>query len=172
MEAIKKITGGIGVVSEWAGKIWSFMIVFLVLMVCFEVMMRYVFNAPTQYTYDISYMANAVFISMGFAYVMLHRNHIRVDVLYNRYPPRAKLVFDLVLTLIIFFPFFTQLVISTIGDVVYAWDVGEKTSVTYWYAPTAPYKTLVAIGIILLIVQGAANFVEDLMSLVKVGKKS
>lgn len=168
---IKNICNSIGLVSQWSGRIWSFLVVFMILIITFDVTMRYIFNKPTQWAYDVSYMLLATFISMGFCFVMRHRNHVRVDVLYSHLSPRGKLIVDLLFTLIIFFPLFFKLTMVTFSDVLYALEVNEKTAVTYWYTPTAPYKLMVAIGLALFFLQGVATFLEDLASLIKGGKK-
>ena len=172
MKLVWKISNRIGLVSEWTARIWSWLVVFVIAFVMIEVVLRYLFNAPTKWSYDMSYMANGVFIAMGLAYVTYHRLHIRVDVLYRLFTPRKKLILDTVLTLFIFLPLFFSISWVIGKDVLYAIRVGEKTALTCWYVPTAPYKILVCVGFSLCFVQGLANFIEDIHSLIKGGKEA
>ncbi|MFC1931078.1 TRAP transporter small permease subunit [Chloroflexota bacterium] len=171
MEAIKKIYNGISSITDWAGRTVSWIIVMLVLIVSFEVMMRYVFNAPTIWTYDISYMILAIFVAVGFAFVLRHRGHVRVDVIYNKFPPKGRLIIDITFTLILFFPLFFMLTIELFQDALYALQVSEKTNLTYLYVITWPYKTIVFFGITLLFLQGVVNLIRDIISLAKGGKE-
>ena len=38
---------------------------------------------------------------------------------------------------------------------------------SFWYPPAAPYRTLFAVGLLLLILQGVANFIRDLYFVVR-----
>lgn len=172
MKLVWKINNGISLVSEWTARICSWLVVFVIAFVMIEVVLRYLFNAPTKWSYDMSYMTNGVFIAMGLAYVTYHRLHIRVDILYRKFTPRNKLIVDTVLTLLIFLPFFSAISWVIAKDVLYALRVGEKTALTCWYVPTAPYKILVFTGFFLCFVQGLANFFEDIYFLFKGGKEA
>lgn len=165
MKLIWKITNQMGNVSEWTGKIWSWLVIFVIAFVMIEVVLRYFLNAPTKWSYDMCYMTNGVFIAMGLAYVTYHRLHIRVDILYRSFSSRKKLIVDIILTVLIFLPLFSAISWVIAKDVIYAIRVGEKTALTCWYVPTAFYKTLVCIGFTLCFLQGLANLAEDIRSL-------
>lgn len=171
MRVIKKICNGIDVASDWSGRVVSWIVVILIVTVTFEVIMRYIFNAPTRWSFDVSYMLLAIFVSVGFAYVLGHRGHVRIDVLYARFPPKGKLIIDIVFTLSIFFPLFSMLTVKLFQDAWYAFQVKETAFITFWYPITWPYKTLVAFAIALLFLQGVAVFLKDVMSLIKGGKE-
>jgi len=47
--------------SEMAGKLFAWLIVFLVVGLMYEVIARYAFNAPTIWSYDITYMIYVLF---------------------------------------------------------------------------------------------------------------
>ena len=171
MKFVKAICLSVGVVSKWTAKIGMWAVVLLVLTVSFEVLMRYVFNAPTTWTFDVSYMLLSVFVALGFAYVLCQKGHVRVDVLYNKFSPRAKLIIDIAFTLTMFLPLFFMLTIVFTRDAWYAFQVHERTNVTSWYPPTWPYKSAVALGIAVFFLQGIGTFLHDTMSLVKGGKE-
>jgi TRAP-type mannitol/chloroaromatic compound transport system permease small subunit len=48
-----------------------------------------------------------------------------------------------------------------------AWRIDEVMFNSFWYPPAAPYRTIFAIGLLLLILQGFARFVRDLYFLIK-----
>ncbi|MBA7626731.1 hypothetical protein ES703_34186 [subsurface metagenome] len=171
MRVIKKIYDGIGLLSEWSGRVARFVIIILIVIITYEVMMRYVFNAPTFWQFDISCMLEATFACVGFAYLHYHRGHVRVDVIYTRFSPKGKLITDIVFTLIFFFPLYFLLTMVFIKDALFAYEIQETTMRTYWYPITWPYKSLVALGFSFLCLQGIATFLKDVMALAKGGKE-
>ena len=56
MNTLEKIVHKIETLSVWTGKIASWVMVILMLVICFEVVMRYVFVKPTIWGYELSLM--------------------------------------------------------------------------------------------------------------------
>ena len=54
--ALRAVLRGIDAFSNWSGRIFSLLIFPLVLGITYEVIVRYAFNAPTIWAYDVSYM--------------------------------------------------------------------------------------------------------------------
>ena len=50
---------------------------------------------------------------------------------------------------------------------VKAWKINEVMFTSFWYPPAAPYRTIFALGIFLLILQGLARFIRDIYFVVK-----
>jgi len=168
----KKVFDLLGKVSEWSARIVMWLVILLIIIVSYDVLMRYMFNAPTKWQFVLSYMLFATSVALGWAYVHYVGGNVRVDVLYTRFPTRVKLIIDTLFTLIFFFPSFSLLSYVFIRDAWYAYSIGEK--VTFhgiWYPITWPYKTAIALGFCLLLVQGIAIFLRDMISLAKGGGK-
>lgn len=171
MRLAKSLYQGIGLVSEWSGKVGRWVILILIVIITYEVMMRYVFNAPTFWQFEVSSMLEAIFACIGFGYLHYHRGHVRVDVAYGKFSPRTKLIIDIIFTLIFFFPLYFMLTYIFIKDALFAYEIKETTMRTYWYPITWPYKTLVALGFSLLCLQGIGTFLRDIAALIKGGKE-
>lgn len=67
---------------------WSFAVV--VILTAFEVVMRYVFNRPTIWVHDVSIALSAICFVIGGAYALQADIHIRINVLAELVPPRAR----------------------------------------------------------------------------------
>ena len=79
------------------GKAFSWCIVILMGGTCYEVVMAYVFNAPTLWNFDFSLqMYGAIFMMAG-AYTLATESHVRGDVIYRFFKPRTQGWIDLVL---------------------------------------------------------------------------
>jgi len=135
--------------------------VVLVLVGTFEVVMRYVFNAPTIWGFETSIMLGGGLYALGWAYDYLHDSHVRVDIFYSRFSPRAKAISDLICTAIFFFPLMVMLSKAAISWAWRSWAIGEVMSQSYWFPPAAPSRTVLAVGVCLFTLQGLARFIRD-----------
>ena len=172
MKLSKRIFDILGKISEWSAKTVMWLVVVLIVIVSYDVLMRYIFNAPTNWQFVLSYMLFATSVALGWAYVHYLGGNVRVDILYAKFPIRTRLIIDTLFTLIFFFPSFSLLSFVFIRDAWYAYSIAEK--VTFhgtWYPITWPYKTAIALGFCLLFLQGIANFLKDVISLAKGGEK-
>ncbi len=167
MVLMKVIIRTIDAISDQAGKIFCWLAAVLVALVSLEVIMRYVFNAPTMWNYELSMMLGGTMFAMGWAYAMRHHSHVRIDVLYARFSPRTRAGIDTFGYLLLFLPLMAMFIDSSISWAVNAWVVGEKSVETYWYPPMGPFRTIVAIGFIMFFLQGTAQFVRDFYLLIK-----
>ena len=164
MRAILRVVDSI---SEWTGKAVRWLCVALVLVMTYEVTMRYVFDAPTMWAYETSVMIGGSIFVLGLAYVHRHRGHIRVDVFYEHLSPKGKAIIDVIFASLFLFPLLIILIDASVSYMWRAWLIGEKSVETYWYPPAAPFRTAVAIGFCLFLLQCLAQFVRDLYLLVR-----
>jgi TRAP-type mannitol/chloroaromatic compound transport system permease small subunit len=65
MEPYLKYARLIDNISEWAGRLVSYLVYPLIGGVMYEVMVRYIFNAPTQWAYDVTYMLYGTIFMLG-----------------------------------------------------------------------------------------------------------
>jgi len=133
----------------------------LVLVGAFDTFMRYVVAAPTVWAYETSSMLGGSIYALGWAYALLHRSHIRVDIFYSRLSERRQAVADVVWSIVFFFPLMGVLLYKAMFWAIRAWERGEVMMESYWYPPAGPFRTVIAIGILLLLLQGIAKLVRD-----------
>jgi len=155
----------INAVSEWTGRTSCFLGLALVATITIDVFLRYVFNAPTKWSYDITYMLGGTLVLMSIPYVLLHKGHVAIDVVRRRIPRRAGLTIDLVLHLLLFFPLIGVLVFVGIDHAVTSIAQRELSNVGFWRPPLYPFRTVIPIAFLLVLLQGVANFIVDVCSL-------
>lgn len=143
----------------------------LILSIAYDVFMRYVFNAPTIWSFTLSYMLGATVIMIGFAYVLYHRGHVSVDLIYSKFSTKVKLIIDIVFTVFLFFPLFFMLTKVCVEHALWSISVNELATESVWYPIIWPFKIVMALGFGLLFLQGIANFLKDVMALVKGGSE-
>ena len=154
-------------VSEYVGSITRWMVVILVAVTAYDVIARYIFGAPTIWAYQTSTMLGGAVIVLGWAYCQLHNVHTRVDIFYTRLPIRGKAVIDVIGALLLFFPLFAFLIMTSASFMWHAWVDSEIMQETFWYPPAGPFRTVVFLGICLVFLQFIAQFIRDLHTLRK-----
>jgi len=159
-----KIEKGINNLTEKVGFYTSFLTIPLIAVVVYEVIMRYAFNSPTVWAFEATTLIYGVHFMLGFAYTHKHNGHVAIDVFESRLSPRPRTILRIIVSLIFFVP--TVGLLAT-WAVIYAstsWQNWENAS-TSWAPPLYPFKTIMAIGFILLFLQGVAKLIADFRSL-------
>jgi len=158
---MKRLLETVDSVSSWGGRTVRWLSAVLVLVMTFEVMMRYVFGSPTLWAFETAIMLGATVYVFGWSYSQLHHKHIRVDVFYLRFSPRGRALIDVLGMLFLAFPILVVMVINSVNYAVIAWANKERLDLSVWYPPTGPLRTVVALGFILLTLQCLAQFIRD-----------
>jgi TRAP-type mannitol/chloroaromatic compound transport system permease small subunit len=167
MTSLKNLLKTIDTASAYAGSIAKWCAWILVLAGAYDTIARHFFNAPTVWAYDVLCMAGGVLYALGWSYDHLHDSHIRVDLIYRKLSPRNKALMDVISAAFLFFPLMVVFLISSVSWAIRAWRINETMTSTFWYPPAAPYRTVFAVGIILLMLQGIAKFIRDFYFLIR-----
>jgi TRAP-type mannitol/chloroaromatic compound transport system permease small subunit len=154
-------------IAEWTGIASAWIIIPLMLVVVHEVVLRHFFNAPTGWGYDTCWMLYSVQFMIGGAYTLLHKGHIRIDIVYNILSPKGKLIFDTVLYAVVVLFVMVLFTWAGIKFAADAWSTGEKLSTTNWFFPCGPSKTIIPVAFFLLALQSLAELIRNISILVK-----
>jgi TRAP-type mannitol/chloroaromatic compound transport system permease small subunit len=144
-------------VSAWTGKAVAWAVVLLTAMVCYEVAARYIFNAPTQWGFDAAYMLYGTGFMIAGAYTLSRNGHVRADLVYRTLRPRTQAAMDLVLYLMFFIPGIVALVYAGIDFAHASWEMREVSSVTSAGTPVYPFKAVIPVAGLLLLLQAIAE---------------
>jgi TRAP-type mannitol/chloroaromatic compound transport system permease small subunit len=148
--------------SGWSGKAVAWLILPLVLGLTYESMARYLFDAPTLWAYDLSYMLYAAIFMLGAHYTLLKGAHIRTDMLWDRFSVRTKGRIDAAAYIFFFFPAMILLFYASVDEVWRSWQIGELSEQTAWRPILWPFKAIVPITALLLLVQGVSELLKSL----------
>ena len=167
MSVLKKTLKIIDLCSAKAGSYARWFAWVLVLAGAYDALARHLFNAPTIWAYDTLCMSGGALYVLGWSYDLLHDSHIRVDLFYRLMSDRKKALVNVISALFLFFPLMIAFLITSISWATKAWAMNETMTSTFWYPPAAPYRTIFAIGIALLLLQGTAKLIRDLYFLIR-----
>ena len=157
-----KLAQVIDPVSEWCGKFFAWLAVPLVAGVTYEVIARSAFNAPTIWSYEVTYMLYGSHFMLGAGYTLLKKEHIRLDMLYEKFTTRRKGMIDTVMFLFFFFPGMIFYLIAGLDEAIGSWAIRETSDATPWRPIVYPFKTVVPVAAALLIFQGVSEFIKSL----------
>jgi TRAP-type mannitol/chloroaromatic compound transport system permease small subunit len=141
------------------GRTFAWCSLLLVFVMCFEVFSRYLFHAPTKWAFDASYMLYGTLFMMAGAYTLSRNGHVRGDFLYRNWRPRMQAAFDFALYFLFFFPGILALCIAGTFEADRAWMTGERSN-SPATVPLAPFKTLIPIVGVLMLLQGIVEVIR------------
>src|SRR5262245_30284347 len=154
----KKIDRFTDIVGLWV----AWLNVPLVLAVSYEVIARYFFNAPTIWVYDVTYMLYGAIFMLGAAYALRLGAHIRTDFFYEHWSARTKGSVDSVAYLALFFPSLILFLVVGAEESWYAFRISETSEQTPWRPLLWPFKLVVPLTCVLLMIQGVSEVIKSL----------
>ena len=143
--------------SAWFGKAFAWLIVLMTFGVSYEVVVRYVFNSPTPWSLDVSFIMYGTLFMVGGAYTLSRNGHVRGDFLYRLWKPKTQARLDLVLYLLFFFPGVTALILSGWKYSSRSWGYTEVSVNSPAGIPIFQFKSIIVLAGILLFIQGIAQ---------------
>lgn len=153
--------------NEWVGKAVAWLIPVLILELVYDTAARYLFNAPTEWSYDISYMLYGAVFMLGAAYTLGIDKHVRIETIYGKMSTRGKAVIDVIGYLVFFFPAVSACVYFGGLFALRSWEILEVSSESMWQPPIYPFKTVLPIAAVLLMVQGTVECARCVLVIVR-----
>jgi TRAP-type mannitol/chloroaromatic compound transport system permease small subunit len=150
---------GIDIVNETVGGKIAWLFLPLAAITAFEVVMRYVFNSPTVWAWDVLKQMSGFLIVMGAGYTLLHKKYVMVDVLVVHFSLRTRAIIDLITGLLFLLTF--ALLTWKSGEFAWRSLLLRETVSSYWAPPIFVLKMFMPIGNCLLLLQGTAKFIRD-----------
>lgn len=146
--------------NEVVGKIISYLVVPMTLIVSFEVCMRYIFNAPTVWAWDVNMYLMGLMVALCGGYGHLHKTHVGVELLVDKWNPRNRALLNLILSPLILLPL-AVLIWFGFGAAWHSVRIGEHCSSSLWGPPIYPLRAAIPIGGALFLLQGICGFIDD-----------
>lgn len=158
VKGIKVVFNWVNTITEKTSKPASLLVFVMMLISTTEVVGRYVFNHPSVWAWTLNRQIFGLFILVAGAYTMSKGEHIRIEILYDYFPPRIKMIARLIAL---------ASLISFLGVLVWqsswmGWNsmmMGEKAAGSF-RIPLYPFKLLIPIGASLFLLQGIIVFLR------------
>lgn len=163
---IMKMFDFIDTINDRIGKVCSISILLLCFIVVYEVVMRYVFNNPTIYSFELTVMVFGFHFMINAAYTLKDDSHVAIDIVHNLFSEKVKIVVDLACYLLFFFPFVIVILYKSSMFAYVSWVELEKSG-SVWSPPVYYIKTVIPITMFLLLLQGISKFIKKMTILKK-----
>lgn len=153
--------GAITWLNEWVGRITAHLILIMFVLLFAEVLFRYFWRAPTNWTGELSQMLFGIYALLGGGYLLINNGHVNVDLIYSRWSRKRRAVTD-ILTSVLFFLFVIVLLwqgTSLAMDSVARWERSQSA----WNPPIWPIKLVIPISAALLLLQGLVKLANDIL---------
>ncbi len=163
--AMIKFLHSIDALSTWIGKAFAWLILVLTLGISYEVIVRFVFRAPTTWAFDFSYINYGALFLMAGAYALSRNGHVRADVIYRLWPARVQASLDILLYVLFFFPAVIAFVYSGWNFAQMSVRFKEVSIFSPAGVPVFPLKALIPLTGFFLFLQGVAELCRCVLCL-------
>ena len=152
-------------ISTWVGHAFSFFIILLTLHVSWEVFSRYALDNPRAWAFDVMIMFYGTLFMMAGAYTLAQNGHVRGDVIYGFFSPRAQATVDLTLYILFFLPGVFALTYAGYFYAADSWHINEHSNITYEGPPVYPFKTVIPLAGAFVLLQGLVEIARCIICL-------
>lgn len=149
-------------VVEHSGRLASWTGFGLVCVMAFNVLLRYLFHTGSVAMQELEWHLMAPVSLLCIAYAIKHEGHVRVDILYGRFPPRVQQGIEVVSCLLAVALCIIVMQLSW-GYVMQSYNIGEKSPDPGGLPYRFIVKAMIPLGFLLLLVQSLAATLRALI---------
>lgn len=160
---MERVLSFVDYVNDRVGRVLSLGILVIFGLLILEVALRYLFNSPTVWANELTQMIFGAYVVLSGGHLLWCGGHVNVDIIYSRLSPKAKAWMD-VLTSSVFFAFSVMLLYyggSLALESLARWEHSQSP----WNPPIYPVKLTIPLGALLVLLQGTAKLVRDILVL-------
>ena len=164
MHAAEKLAGGIDAFTDLVGRITSWPALGIALVMGANVLLRYAFSYGFIWAQELEWHIFVPICLFGMSYALLHKEHVRVDVVFQYLSERNKHRVD-ILAALISMAFCVIVIRLSIPYVYQSWSIGEGTAnpggIEYRYV----IKSLIPIGFAIMFLQSLSEAIKSYVAM-------
>ena len=169
---MNKLLNGIDSLSYWSGKLASYLIIPLTLVICYTVIMRTFFSQSPDWGFEISIFLYGIGILIGGAEVLRVNEHVSVDVFPRLVSERMRNILAIVSTLIIIVVCLIMMV-QGYNSAMTSTLISERSShQSSFNPPIWWYKWIIPLAASLVFLQAIKRLVEEIKTAAGKGGKN
>ena len=165
-KVLNQIVSSIHQLNEWAGKVISWLTTLLVLLVCFDVVTRYLFSDTQAWIMELEWHLFALIFIIGAGYAFKHDRHVRVDLFYANFSERDKAWVNLIGAVLFLLPWTALMIYASFDYALISYQIGEGSPDPGGLPARYVIKFAVTVGMSLLFLEGLASLLESIQVLV------
>lgn len=164
MHAAAKLAGGIDAFTDLVGRATSWLALGIALVMGANVLLRYSFSIGFIWAQELEWHIFVPICLFGMSYALLHKEHVRVDVVFQYFSERNKHAVDIVAACISM-AFCAIVIWLSIPYVYQSWSIGEGTAnpggIEYRYI----VKSLIPIGFAIMFLQSLSEAIKSTLAM-------
>ena len=147
-------------VSIKIGRVVMYLIFVMIGVLLLGSITRNILNMPLSWTVEMAQFIITAYYIAGGAYSMILREHVRMDLLYERFSEKNRARVDVVTTFFLLF-YLVIMLIGSVSSTMYAIEYGQR-NFSQWNPSMIPIKLIMVAGIFLMILESISFFFKDL----------
>lgn len=157
---MKTFVRAVDALSRACGVIAALLVIALIVLMLYDVGMRYLANAPTLWAFDVNtYLMGSAFV-LSIAYALSHDSHVRVDLLYSQRTKHHLEWVDLIGFGLLALPVLAWITAGLWTYFAEAYATGERSGSSAWNPVLWPFRLVLFSGFLMLTVQVLAEIVR------------
>ncbi len=155
--------------SEWSGRVVSWLVLAMVLVIGYDVVMRYLFSTGSVALQELEWHLFALLFLLGATYTFKHDGHVRVDIFYNsrHMNKRRRAWVNLLGGLFFLTPFCLLIIMSSIPFITNSFVMAEGSPDPGGLPWRFLLKSAIPLGFSLLLLQGIAHMLRSVVYLME-----
>jgi TRAP-type mannitol/chloroaromatic compound transport system permease small subunit len=174
MRSLLKISRWIDNFTENLGFLTNWIILLTIGVGFYNVVARYLgrfigVTLATNMLIELQWYLFSLAFLLGFAYILKHGENVRVDFLYAHWSEKQRSLIDFLGTILFLIPFCVLGIWVTFNPVLTSWGYLPNGTWGNWEIssdanglPRAPIKTMIPVGLLLLLLQGISQAIKYL----------
>lgn len=160
---LTRFMNGISAFDEKLAEFAGWIVFVMMLTISYDVAMRYLFNAPTTWSFEINRYMLILVVFIGGGWTLPSGGHVSVDIATEHLAKRKKLILDTVTSVMAG----AYVLVFLIESVVFTWDAWEHNvrSTEYLAWPLWPIRIFLVLGAALLFLEYILRIVRNIIRL-------
>ncbi|MDM8542373.1 TRAP transporter small permease subunit [Desulfococcaceae bacterium HSG9] len=166
MFLIKKYIRIVDRLNEITGQFVAWLTTVLVLVVFYDVILRYVFAKGNIAMQELEWHLFSMIFLLGAAYTLKNNGHVRVDIIYVKFNEKTKAWINFIGSFLFLIPFALIVIYATKDFILNSWAVREVSPDPGGLPARYILKAMIPLGFGLLILQGVAEAFKNLLTII------
>lgn len=153
--------------SEWTGRLTAWLVLAMMLVIVYDVSMRYLFQSGSIRLQELQWHLFALIFLLGAGYTLRHDGHVRVDLLFRSrwLSQRGRALVDLLGSALFLIPFCVLVITGSIPFVESSWRFEERSPDPGGLPYRFLLKAAIPVGFALLLLQGVSMMLRSALVL-------
>ena len=147
-------------ICEKVGRFVMYWVFFMMFLLILSFVTRNIINFPLMWIIEMAQFTITAYYLLGGGYSMLTDDHVRMDLFYGKFSNKGKAKMDVFTSFFLIF-YLIILFIGSITSLIYTIETKQKLF-TAWAPYVWPIKTLMLIGILLMLLQAFSTLFKDI----------